>query len=67
MRSLRTLQQQLREKGLTDGAEPVVEKSNVKTSIKSKEWLSPQDLADLMGSNRDTFRRAKGGAIRRNR
>lgn len=64
---MRTLQQQLREKGFSSASERIVAKSNAETSKKSKEWLSPQDLAELMGSNRDTFRRVKGGAIRRHR
>lgn len=64
---MRTLQQQLREKGLSEGPERIVEKASANTSKKSIEQLTSWELAELMGSNRDTFRRAKGGAIRRNR
>jgi len=63
---VRIIQQQLKEKGLSDGPERIVEKTNAKTSNKPKEQLTSWELAELMGSNRDTFRRAKGGAIRRN-
>lgn len=62
---MRTIQQQLLEKGLTDSLEQPARNSNIKTSERPKERLSSWELAELMGSNRDTFRRAKGGAIRR--
>lgn len=62
---MRTIQQQLIEKGLSNSRERVGEKPNAKTSNKPKEQLSQWELAELMGSNRDTFRRVKGGAIRR--
>ncbi len=32
---------------------------------KKKEKFSDYDLRDLMGVNRDTYKRGKGGAIRR--
>lgn len=62
---MRTIQQQLIEKGLTDGSECTNGIPNAKASKKTKERLSSRDIAELMGSNRDTFKRAKGGAIRR--
>ena len=64
---MRTIQQQLREKGLSDGPERIIEKPNAKTSNKPKEQLMSWELVELMGSNRDTFRRDKDGTIRRNR
>lgn len=64
---MRTIQQQLKEKGLSEGAGTTESFPNTKTSTKPKERLTSWELAELMGSNRDTFRRVKGGAIRRNR
>ena len=62
---MRTIQGQLREKGLSDKSE--AKEKNERQFQKFKESLTDIDWADLMGSNRDTFRRVKGGAIRRNR
>ena len=62
---MRTIQQQLKEKGLSDKPEP--KEKNERNFQKSKESLSDINWADLMGSNQQTYRRAKGGAIRRNR
>lgn len=58
---MRTLQEQLQDKGLAKEAEPPKERA------KPKERFSDRDLAELMGSTQATFRRGKGGAIRRNR
>lgn len=38
---------------------------NTKTSNKKKENLSYKDFENLMGAYRDTYKRGKGGAIRR--
>ncbi|WNF36603.1 hypothetical protein RJD24_19620 [Bacillaceae bacterium IKA-2] len=39
---------------------------NVTTEKKiSEEKLSPYDLKELMGQNRQTYKRGKGGAVRR--
>ncbi|WP_342537336.1 hypothetical protein [Sporosarcina sp. FSL K6-3508] len=35
------------------------------TERKKSEQFSDRELADLMGTNRDTYRRGPGGAIRR--
>ena len=35
------------------------------TNSRCKEKLSPNDLKDLMGENRQTYKRGKGGAVRR--
>ncbi|KAA0956648.1 hypothetical protein FQ085_11685 [Planococcus sp. ANT_H30] len=64
---MRTIQEQLIEKGLTDSLRATKEILNTKTLPKLKETLSKREWAEIMGSNRDTFRRAKGGAVRRNR
>ena len=63
---MRTIQEQLKGKGHTDSLRATKELSNTKNKNQPKERLTSWELADLMGSNRDTFRRAKGGAIRRN-
>lgn len=64
---MRTIQDQLREKGLSASLRDAGMSSNTNASKKSKEQLTDREWAEIMGSNRDTFRRAKGGAIRRNR
>lgn len=64
---MRTIQEQLREKGLSDSREATGVDSNAKALPKVKETLSKREWAEIMGSNRDTFRRTRGGAIRRNR
>ena len=58
---MRTLQGQLQEKGLAKETEPMKEEG------RPKEQLSGKDLAELMNSNAPTYKRSKGGAIRRNR
>jgi len=35
------------------------------TNNRFKEKLSPNDLKELMGENRQTYKRGKGGSIRR--
>ena len=64
---MRTIQQQLKQKGLSEGPEATEAFSNTKTLPKSKEELSPREWAEIMNTNQPTYRRAKGGAIRRNR
>lgn len=64
---MRKIQEQLIEKELTDARIQEKEKSNTKTRQKATEQLSDWEWAEIMGSNAPTFRRAKGGAIRRNR
>jgi|GEM_PF-6939466 len=64
---MRTIQDQLRKKELSASLGNTGTPANTNTSKKSKEQLTNQEWAEIMGSNRDTFRRAKGGAIRRNR
>lgn len=62
---MRTLKTELIEKGLSDARASEVEPKCINTNSKSKEKLSDKDLRELMGVNRDTFGRGKGGAIRR--
>ena len=64
---MRTIRDQLVEKGLTVSLSGKKAAPNIQTSKRPKESLSLREWAEIMGSNRDTFRRAKGGAIRRNR
>lgn len=60
---MRTLRTELIDKGLSDACTCEEEPKGI--NIKSKEKLSDRDLRELMGVNRDTFSRGKGGAIRR--
>lgn len=62
---MKTMQQQLKEKGLSNN--PEQKEKNERQLQKFKESLTDIDWADLMGCNQQTYRRAKGGAIRRNR
>lgn len=63
---MRTIQDQLREKGLSASLANTGTSANTSTKKKSEEQLTDREWVEIMGSNRDTFRRAKGGAIRRN-
>lgn len=58
---MKTLQEQLIEKGLSKSIEISISKPKL-----SKEKLSKQELEELMGCNRPTYRRV-GGAIKRKR
>ena len=62
---MRTIQQQLKEKGLSNKSE--LKGKNKPNVQKFKESLTDNDWADLMCTNQQTYRRAKGGVIRRNR
>jgi predicted transglutaminase-like cysteine proteinase len=61
---MKTIQSELAKKGFADVLKQEVEKENSKTSKLQKERLSDQELRELMGTNRDTFKRHRG-AIRR--
>lgn len=63
---MRTMQQQLIEKGLTDGSERVKEKPKGKTNKRPKETLSRREWEEIMGVNRDTYQK-QGGVYRRKR
>ncbi|AQU79736.1 hypothetical protein [Planococcus faecalis] len=64
---MRTIQEQLIQKGFTDSREATGASPNTKTLPKPKESLSKREWAEIMGSNQQTYRRSRGGAIRRNR
>lgn len=57
---MRTIQSELTTKGY---AKPIKD-SNMAKQIKVKEKLSERDLKELMGSNRATYARGKGGAYK---
>ncbi|MFJ8064888.1 hypothetical protein ACIQYS_09665 [Psychrobacillus sp. NPDC096426] len=61
-----TLQTELIEKGLKQANMGKLVNPNTKTSKKRKETLSRREIEDLMGCNRQTYRRV-GGAIRNKR
>lgn len=61
---MRTLQEQLTEKGLAQPVKREIEKKDTRTSKKRNERLSEWELAELMGTNRPTYGRKKGGAYR---
>lgn len=61
---MRTLQEQLTEKGLVHSVKREVEQKGTKARTKRNERLSERELADLMGTRRPTYGRAKGGAYR---
>lgn len=64
---MRTLQEQLREKGLSDARRQEKELQQNQVSKRPKETLTDKEWAEIMGTNHQTYRRGKGGAIRRNR
>lgn len=61
---MRTLQEQLTEKGLAQPVKREVARKDTRARKKRNERLSERDLRDLMGSSRPTYGRKKGGAIR---
>lgn len=61
---MRTLQDQLKEKGFFNGQDREVKLENEKSWGRIPEKLSDRDLIELMGTNRATYGRGKGGAIR---
>ena len=63
---MRTIQEQLNEKGLSDGHIQEIEHSSANTSIKSKEHLTRKEWEELMGLNRPTYQK-QGGTVRRKR
>ncbi|GKV55987.1 hypothetical protein NCCP2222_19340 [Sporosarcina sp. NCCP-2222] len=61
---MRTLQDQLIEKGLSQPAGQVKVSRSTKTRGKPEEQFTPREWAELMGTKRPTYGRAKGGALR---
>ncbi|WP_336822958.1 hypothetical protein [Sporosarcina sp. USHLN248] len=62
---MRTLQDQLIEKGLSRRTGREIDQKSIRTSDKQEERLTDRELAELMGVNRDVYRRGPGGAYRR--
>ena len=60
-----TIQDQLREKGLSASLRDTGTPSNTNTSKKSKERLSRKEWEDLMGVNRETYQKQSGVYRRR--
>lgn len=58
---MRTIQSELTEKGYAKPSQDTAKPAHKKV----KERLSERDLKELMGLNRDTYARGKGGAIRK--
>lgn len=58
---MRSLQTELIEKGFVKGKK----KSPRNYTKKNREDFTVRELQELMGMNRDTFKRGKGGAFRR--
>lgn len=63
---MRTLQDQLKEKGYFKGQKTEVKLKNSEDWRRKPEKLSDRELKELMGINRPTYGRKKGGAIRQN-
>ena len=61
---MKTIQEQLIEKGLARPVKREIEKNDTRTSKRQNERLSEWELAELMGTNRPTYGRKKGGAYR---
>lgn len=63
---MRTMQQQLKEKGLSDGPGRIEQKPNANTNGQIKETFSRKEWEELMGLNRPTYQK-QGGTVRRKR
>ncbi|QTD40616.1 hypothetical protein [Sporosarcina sp. Te-1] len=61
---MRTLQDQLIEKGLSQPAGRAKGKQSTKTRDKQEEQFTSREWAELMGTKRPTYGRKKGGAFR---
>ena len=62
---MKSIQEQLIEKGLVQPVKREIEQKDTRTSKKRNEQLSERELAELMGTNRDTFKRHRGSVRRR--
>ncbi|MFD1206655.1 hypothetical protein ACFQ38_16280 [Sporosarcina contaminans] len=62
---MRTLKDQLIEKGLSRPRAGEIDQKSIRTRDRQEERLTDRELADLMGVNRDVYRRGPGGAFRR--
>ena len=63
---MRTLQEQLTEKGLSDARIQEIEKPNTNMGKRQKETLSRKEWEEIMGVNRETYQK-QGGTYRRKR
>lgn len=63
---MRTIQSEVIEKGLKQIDRDVLKNERANISIKQKETFSRRELEDLMGKNRQVYRRV-GGAVRNKR
>ncbi len=63
---MRTIQNQLKEKGITVNLSGTKASPSVKTSDKPKEKLSRKEWEEIMGVNRETYQK-QGGVYRRKR
>ncbi|AMQ06748.1 hypothetical protein [Sporosarcina psychrophila] len=61
---MKSLQTELVERGLSDARTGEVEQKNTRIRGKSSEQLSDREWTELMGSNRQTYKRVNG-AIRK--
>ncbi len=62
---MRTIQSELIEKGLKQNVRCELSNANTRTSNKKKETLTLREIEDLMGCNRDTYKRVRGSVKRR--
>lgn len=62
---MRTIQTELVQKGFADVLKHEIEKENSRTSKSPKERLTRKELEELMGCNRDTYKRVRGAVKRR--
>ncbi|MDW0113780.1 hypothetical protein QT711_11330 [Sporosarcina saromensis] len=61
---MKTLQTELVEKDLSRPRTGEVEQKSIRTRGSRKERLTSRDWAEIMGTNRPTYGRKKGGAYR---
>ncbi len=62
---MRTIQSEFIEKGLKRVDRDVLKNGQANISNKQKETFSRRALEDLMGCNRDTYKRVRGSVKRR--
>lgn len=63
--AMRTLQTELIRNKLSRTRTKVIDTKNTKSKDQSDERFSRKEWEEMMGVNRDTYKRGKGGAIRR--
>lgn len=61
---MKSIQEQLIEKGLVQPVKREIEQKDTRASKKHNERLSKWELRELMGENMPTYGRKKGGAYR---